>query len=110
MTSFQFLSNAQGCLGILLNVFQEIPGEHIENTFLEHFQTNHKLLQIREVFKRAPFRSLLLRGGGVGGNVKKLRSFFINQAFFGGVLECSWTLELRDYVKYMFFSPFHSSL
>ena len=41
---------------------------------------------IREGFKKkGPFCSLLLRkgGGGVGGNVKRLQSFFINHVFVG---------------------------
>ena len=34
--------------------------------------------------KKGPFCSLLLRmGGGVGGNVKRLQSFFINHVFVG---------------------------
>ena len=53
-------------------------------------------------------------GGGVGGNAKRLQSFFINYVFFGvfqndpGPLK--YALELRSYVKYMFFPPFHCSL
>ena len=66
--------------------------------------------------KKGPFCSLLLQmgGGGVGGNAKRLQSFFINYAFFGvfqndpGPLK--YALELRGYVKYMFFPPFHCSL
>ena len=53
-------------------------------------------------------------GEGVGGNVKRLRGYFYKLCFFGvfqnGPGPPKYALELRDYVKYMFLSPFHSSL
>ena len=64
--------------------------------------------------KNVPFSSLLLlRGGGVGGDVKELLGFFINHVFIGVFQYDSGppkhALELRDYVKYMF-SPSISTL
>ena len=53
-------------------------------------------------------------GEGVSGYVKRLRSFFISYAFFGVFQNDpgppKYALELRGYVKYMFFPPFHCSL
>ena len=46
-------------------------------------------------------------GGGGGGNAKRLQSFFINYVFFGvfqnDLGPPKYALELRGYVKYMFF-------
>ena len=45
-------------------------------------------------------------GGGVGGNAKRLQSFFINYVFFGvfqnDLGPPKYALESMDYVKYMF--------
>ena len=53
-------------------------------------------------------------GGGVGGNAKRLQSFFINYVFFGvfqnDLGPPKYALELRGYVKYMFFPLFYCSL
>ena len=65
--------------------------------------------------KKRPFFEVFdNEGGGVGGNVKRLRSFFISYAFFGVFQNDpgppKYALELRGYVKKMFFPPFHCSL
>ena len=49
-------------------------------------------------------QSFTTKGGGVGGDVKELLSFFINQ-FFVGVFQYDFgppkhALELRDYIEY----------
>ena len=53
------------------------------------------------------FKTPLNGGVGVGGDVKELIGFFINHVFVG-VFQYDFgppkhALELRDYVKYMFF-------
>ena len=70
--------------------------------------TFHKFRFIREGVqkKNVPFSSLLLlRGGGVVGDVKELLGFFINHVFIGVFQYDSGppkhALELRGYVKYM---------
>ena len=71
---------------------------------------NSSLYQLREGDKKRPvFVVFDYEGGGRGGggNAKILRSFFISYYFFGVFWNDprppKYALELRGYVKYMFF-------